>query len=967
MHRFLNHLNLRQQLLISKLLPACLLVALIGYGIISNWNIYKSQSHSNRLYQVASVLSEAIQALQKERELSTIYIIKQNELLIGQLHQHQAHVDTLITTLKRMDRNPLLRGLFPKAHQRIYFDDALSEQIQFIRSNLMSEHNAQDLSRYTQIIQQILRLFESKAMLTDDPDLTFFVLGLTKVLWLQELAGQESTVISSAFNQGQLNNDTYFSLKTLLNRQEELADYFLSLSGLDAQQKLFLAAQDDDSASIINEIRQKILSRLEENEFGSAITLDLQGGIISAKNPIAYWLNVSRQHTLLLNTVSNNIIDYIVSYTEEKKDRAFFSAVLYALLGLLALLVSSFISIAVSRRFVSGVDAAISSIRSYKQDGSFKEIDITLGYDEVSELAETFNQLIREQGESEKRLFLSNKVVEFAREGVIVFDHNKTILMTNATMMRLCGHDTPLCDGAKLTSLSSKKNKASLMSKIWKEVDSNITWQGEFWLENEKGEDIPTLASISAIKDDKHNTVNYIAILADISMLKDAQKAVEFQATHDILTNLPNRDYLVVALEREIKRHKRNKKSFAILFMDLNDFKYVNDNLGHEVGDEVLKVTAERLTSCLRADDLVVRHGGDEFIVFLPDTEDENSIRMVAEQIISAINQPMMIDAREIRIGVSIGISQYPNDAINMKQLISNADMAMYQAKKETTLFYSFYTASVNAKVKKRFEIEAELWKALENKEFFVCYQPKVDMETGKTIGAEALVRWHHPERGLLSPAEFIPIAEAAGLIHQIGEFVAEESIAMAQQLKTTTDNLIPIAINVSPIQFKTSGIVEKLRTLLEQHELTGERIQVEITEAVLIKGDKEVAQRLNAISDMGIQIAIDDFGTGYSSLSYLQEFPIDIVKIDGSFIWKLFDHQDSKVLVETIINMTHGLKKSLVAEGVEEQQHVDWLLEHGCTVAQGYYYSKPLTAEDFLNYLEIGDKVVFLNSKIKA
>ncbi|MFW5426040.1 MAG: EAL domain-containing protein [Methylophagaceae bacterium] len=965
MHNFLSHLTLRQQLLLSKLLPALILVLLIGSGIISNWHIYQSQSHSNRLYQVASVLSETIQALQYERELSTIHLIQHDEALLENLKQHRKNVDKLISKLILLDRNPLLRGLFPNAHQRIYFDDELAEQIQDTRIKIEINENPQYLTQYTEIIQQILRLFESKAMLTDDPDLTFFVLGLTKVLWIQELAGQESALISKVFNNGQLDNETYFTLRELFNSQESLAAYFLSLSGLDHQRSLFLGAQDDVSSKIINRIRKKIFS--QQGNSGDQINIGFAN--LSESNDlnqsINYWMESSHQRGVLLTKVSNNIIKYIVDYTKEKKDEAFFSVLLYAGFGLLALLVSSIISMAVSRRFISGIDAAISSIHSYKHDGLFKEIDIALGHDEVSELADTFNQLIRGQSDAEKRLYLSNKVVESAHEGVIVFDENKIILMSNATMMVLCGHDTPLCEGSDLVSLASKKNQVGIIDKAWKTVDVKGNWQGEFWVkDNKTGNDIPTLTSISAVKDDDGDIINYIAIVANISTLKQAQEEVEYQATHDTLTSLPNREYFIAFLEHEIKRHERNKNKFAVLFMDLNNFKYVNDNLGHGIGDEVLKIAADRLKGCLREEDLVVRHGGDEFIVFLPNTSSENSIRVVAEHIIKVISEPMMIDAREIRIGVSIGISQYPDNARDIKQLISNADMAMYQAKKETSLFYSFYTSAVNDKVKYRFEIEGELWKALDNKELFVCYQPKIDMGTGDTIGAEALVRWQHPERGLIPPDQFIPIAEAAGLIDQIGEFVAEESMQLARQLKTSTPNLIPIAINVSPIQFRTSGIVDKLRSTLKKYKLKGDAIQIEITETVLVKGNKGTNQALNEISDMGIKIAIDDFGTGYSSLSYLQEFPIDIVKIDSSFIWKLFDHQDSKVLVETIINMAKGLNKSLVAEGVEEERHVKWLQEHGCDIAQGYYYSKPLIKEDFLNFLEIGEKVIPLSSR---
>jgi len=439
-----------------------------------------------------------------------------------------------------------------------------------------------------------------------------------------------------------------------------------------------------------------------------------------------------------------------------------------------------------------------------------------------------------------------------------------------------------------------------------------------------------------------------VFVSRDITERQRYEETIRHQAFHDALTGLPNRMLFKDRLALEIARAKRNKQMLAVLFLDLDRFKLVNDTLGHDMGDQMLKIIARRLVGYVREDDTVARLGGDEFTVLLPEIlQAENAVK-VARKILRAIREPVHIGVHELYISTSIGIALYPNDGEDAESLLKNADTAMYRAKENGKNNYQLYTAAMNAKAFERLAMENGLRRALDRNEFVVYYQPKVNMNTGKIIGMEALVRWQIPGRGLILPGDFIPLAEDTGLIVPIGEWVLRTACA---QNKTWQDAGLPplrVAVNLSARQFQLQNLVEVVSRILRETGLEPRWLELEITESVAMQNAEYTVKMLHELKDMGIQLAIDDFGTGYSSLNYLKRFPISKLKIDKSFVSEIGTEQDNEAIASTVIVLGQSLKLGVVAEGVETKAQYDFLRQHQCDEMQGYLFGKPVPPDRF-------------------
>lgn len=434
-----------------------------------------------------------------------------------------------------------------------------------------------------------------------------------------------------------------------------------------------------------------------------------------------------------------------------------------------------------------------------------------------------------------------------------------------------------------------------------------------------------------------------VLVSRDITERQRFEETIRHQAFHDALTGLPNRLLLNDRLTLEIAHAKRNKQMLAVLFLDLDRFKLVNDTLGHGVGDQLLTIIARRLTGCVREDDTVARLGGDEFALLLPEiAQVENAVK-VARKILQAIKEPVHMDIHELYITASIGIALYPNDGGDAETLLKNADTAMYRAKEKGKNNYQLYTPAMNAKAFERLALENGLRRALERKEFVVYYQPKVDISTGKVIGMEALVRWQAPNRGLVPPGEFIPLAEDTGLIVPIGEWVLKTACAQNKAWQNAGYPPLRVAVNLSARQFQLQNLVEMVSRVLAETGLDPSWLELEITESVAMQNAEYTVKMLYELKEMGIQLAIDDFGTGYSSLSYLKRFPINKLKIDKSFVNEINTDEDNKAIASTVIVLGKSLKLGVVAEGVETEEQYDFLKKHQCNEMQGYLFGKPV------------------------
>jgi diguanylate cyclase (GGDEF)-like protein/PAS domain S-box-containing protein len=441
-------------------------------------------------------------------------------------------------------------------------------------------------------------------------------------------------------------------------------------------------------------------------------------------------------------------------------------------------------------------------------------------------------------------------------------------------------------------------------------------------------------------------------VLQDITERKEQEERTRFLADHDELTGLPNRSLFRQALNKALQRAERSDKMLSILFFDLDRFKNINDSLGHDAGDEVLRAVAERLTACVRKIDMVARFGGDEFAVLTEGLTAEDQASTVARKILDALSKPMILAGRQYRPAASIGISTYPTDGRDVQALLKNADIAMYRAKEEGRGTFQFYSEMLNTHSVQRLEFESHLSSALNNHEFVLYYQPKVDLATGRVTGLEALIRWISPQLGFVSPGDFISIAEETGLIVPMGRWVAQTACVQNRAWQKGGLPPLRIAINISARQMSDKGLVEFLSDTIKKTGLTVESLELEITESAVMSNQEHAEKVLNELKGLGFHLTMDDFGTGYSSLAYLKRFPFDSVKIDQSFVRGIPESKDDSAIVEAIIAMAHSLQLKVVAEGVETKEQFDFLRTLGCDQIQGYYFSKPIPANEIVMLL---------------
>jgi len=461
--------------------------------------------------------------------------------------------------------------------------------------------------------------------------------------------------------------------------------------------------------------------------------------------------------------------------------------------------------------------------------------------------------------------------------------------------------------------------------------------------------------SAAPIHDRSGSITGAVIVFHDVTVSQAMAQEISHRAEHDMLTDLPNRLLLHDRISQAIASARRKDAKVAVLFLDLDGFKDINDSLGHAVGDSVLQSVAKGLVGCVRSSDTVSRHGGDEFVVLLSELRQPLDASITARKILAAVTASHTFEQHDLQLTAGIGLSTYPEDGQDAETLLKNADLAMYEGKKRGRNSYQFFREDMNTRAIERQTIEADLRGAVKRDEFVLFYQPKLNLQTGEITGAEALIRWMHPHRGLVPPLQFIPIAEESGLILPIGQWALREACRQTQEWIDAGLHAAPVAVNVSSVEFRSEGFLESLRTILRETRLDPRYLELELTESVLMEHAKSSAALLNTLKSMGVRLAVDDFGTGYSSLSYLKKFPIDSLKIDQSFVHDITTDTDDATIVSAVITMGKTLKHCVIAEGVETEEQVTFLQAHRCDEAQGYYFSKPLLAPQFAKLLEAG------------
>ena len=550
---------------------------------------------------------------------------------------------------------------------------------------------------------------------------------------------------------------------------------------------------------------------------------------------------------------------------------------------------------------------------------------------------------------AEARLRLAGRIIERSSEGIIITDTGHNIIEVNAAFEKITGFTREEAIGRNPRFLSSGRQNVEFYRHLWKQINDTGFWQGEIWNRRKNGETYPEWLSISAIRDDAGRISHYVGTFADITEAKATEARIRHMAHHDFLTGLPNRFLLTDRFQQIAAAAERNGTRFALLFIDLDRFKNVNDTLGHSVGDQLLRDVAARLRSTVRGTDTISRQGGDEFIVLLSDINTPEDVTQAARKLIQLLGEPFTLGEHRITVTPSIGIAVSPEDGNDLDSLLKHADLAMYDAKQQGRNNFQFFRREMNARSLELLLMESDLRQALRKQEFELHYQPQIDFGSGEVVSLEALLRWRHPERGLVSPGDFIPMAEDTGLIVPIGEWVIGEACRQLAAWRRSRWPALRIAVNLSAAQFRQKDLHMQIANALVASDLPAEALELEVTESILMSDAENTVATLRALSDMGMRIAIDDFGTGYSSLAYLKRFPVDTLKVDRSFVSNIDSSDEDAAICSAIIGLAHSLHLEVVAEGVETQAQFEWLARTGCHYAQGYLTGRPAPAASCL------------------
>ena len=555
---------------------------------------------------------------------------------------------------------------------------------------------------------------------------------------------------------------------------------------------------------------------------------------------------------------------------------------------------------------------------------------------------------------AEQRMRLLSSALEQTDDAVMIMDMKGAIEYVNPAYERISGCGRNEVMGKTLDLVNYEFHEPGFDTELWDTIRGGKAFRDVFVDRRRDGELYYEEKTITPFKDQQDNVTHFVSTGKDITQHMKTQQRLHYLAHHDVLTGLANRALLFDHLDNALAQAERSEHMVALLYLDLDRFKTVNDGLGHSTGDRLLKAIAERLHSCVREANTVSRLGGDEFVILLPSTRYVDEPAHVAQNLIEALRVPFVIgNGPELFVTASIGITIFPIDGKDAETLLRNADLAMYRAKSGGGDVYEFYAQYMTAQTSRHLDMEHKLRYALERDEFSLRYQPRIDMHTGKICAVEALLRWKNPELGDVEPVEFIPVLEEIGLIVTVGRWVLQTACHAARRLQQTELNSLRVAVNLSPRQLRDNGFVTFIRECLEEFELDGGCLEVEITESLLIENVSTTIAMLDALHDLGVHISIDDFGTGYSSLAYLKRFPIDSLKIDRAFIRDITTNADDKAIVTAIIAMARTLGYSTTAEGVETPEQSQLLRELGSDELQGFYFSRPLRAvhlEDWIS-----------------
>lgn len=717
------------------------------------------------------------------------------------------------------------------------------------------------------------------------------------------------------------------------------------------QENIFLLKQLKLQGITIQE--QDKLVRVDDGPMLASLSkLQLQTPKVDSEN----WWQVTSKRIDDLHQLSSTISNRIEKLSAQQKN----DSLLFLAVGITVTLINILLLFILGRTMVRNLVGSVSAIaRDMQKMAQDPHLDLTVtveGDDEIAQMSQSLNLMLKERLKANNQLNLAAAVFNYSAEGIMVTDKDNCIELVNPAFTQITGYTLEEVKGKKPSMLKSDMQPTGYYQSMWSSLEQSDKWEGEVWNKRKNGQVYPEYLAITVVRDEAGNIVQHIGLFLDISNRKKYEQDIWYKTNYDALTNLPNHHLYTTRLQQEILQSKQRSSQLAILFIDLDRFKYINDIYGHNLGNELLRLVAARLEYLLDKHDFVARYSGDEFVIIKTQVETEEQLKKFTKSVLKHISSPFDLSHNELMISASIGICLYPDNGDDPELLTRNAETAMYKAKGDGRSNYRYFSPEMNANMLERIELEQRLRRAVLQKEFCLNYQPIVTLNDRSIIGVEALIRWQDPKFGLIPPDQFIPLAEETGLIEPIGEWVLEQALIDLHSWHSQ-GYMINMAVNVSGRQLINGNQISFNRLiskLLKKYGIDAKYLHIEITESMLMEDREQCLHALEAIRDHGMDIYIDDFGTGYSSLSYLKSFPISVIKIDKSFVDNMLECPSDANLIKAIIMMGKSLELKLVAEGIETEKQLAFLRSLGCDFGQGYLISRPLPNHELSNLLTL-------------
>ena len=875
------------------------------HSLVERYDQLRNASLDRKWMGASGSISRLIHELQRERGLSSGVIASRGERFGDMLVAQQKLTDASLGELQSIVRQHV-------TDQAIHGGvAAVADRLQGLRQRVSNREISRDytVDRYTELVDALFDMQLSTFGNAVKSSLFRKQMAFVAFSQAKETAGKERALLSAILSDHNFSAGRMLILNNLRATEQARLVNFTRLAEPDAE-RLYREILQQPDIKEAERIRQKVKAAAlweESHGKGSASTLLA----VALPSPEA-WFQVASIKIDAMKVLEDSLNEAVGISAEQEESRAWQELLLSALLVLLAFVLAGILV----RQIQTGRRVA------------------------------------------EQQLNLAEAVFANSVESILVTDAEQRIIEVNPAFLRVSGYSREEIIGQHPRILKSGRHDAAFYQQMWKELALSGSWEGEVWNRRKSGEIYPALLSIAVVKGPDGQVTNYTGMIFDLSQQKTVEALLDQLRTFDGLTALPNRESWLSALDQQLANARRNNGRFSILQLDLDRFKLINDSLGYAVGDQVLIEAAERIKITLRKYDIVARLGGNRFSVLLNEIADPQTIGSICEKLLTAFGRPFELGGLNVHVSISIGAAIYPTDGQDSKTLMIAAESALYSAKADGRNLYKYYSREMNELGSQLFKLERMLRLALERNEFSVVYQPQVDAGNGRLVGVEALLRWHNPELGQVSPVQFIPVAEETGLIVPIGEWVMRMACAQARKWQTELGVDIPVAVNLSARQFRRNDLLASVQLVLDETGLPSRLLELEITEGLLMVDPIGAIDIIRGLNFLGVKTALDDFGTGYSSLAYLKAFPLNRLKIDRAFVRDLPHNESDCAISNTVITLGLNLNMEVLAEGVETEAQRDFLARSGCQTFQGYLFGKPMPGDDLTQRLHSGEFV---------